>query len=152
VDAYKPAGVADEPSRNYIYACNDGRFEEVMVYYHVDATQRKIQALGFSGVNGILDHRVSAHAHYFSDCNAFYDPASPGIHFGDSVGCSPATETAEHADVIVHEYGHAIQDDQIPGFGFGFGSGNEVGEAWAMGEEFSSWPPPSSATPAWASG
>jgi Zn-dependent metalloprotease len=38
-------------------------------------------------------------------------------------------DDAEDADVIVHEYGHAIQADQVPGFGAG-------GDAGGMGEGF----------------
>ncbi|MGH9425072.1 MAG: M36 family metallopeptidase, partial [Terriglobia bacterium] len=37
---------------------------------------------------------------------------------------------AEDGDTILHEYGHAIQDDQVPGFG------SEGTEARAMGEGF----------------
>lgn len=134
-DAYKPAGVASEASGSFIYGCDDDRFEEVMVYYHVDATQRKIQAVGFSGQSAILARPIPAHAHYFADCNAFYDPADRGLHFGDSDTCTLTTDAAEDADVIVHEYGHAIQDDQVPGWGFGSASAAE--QAWAMGEGFS---------------
>jgi hypothetical protein len=36
--------------------------------------------------------------------------------------------------VVVHEYGHAIQDDQVPAWGF---SSAATEEAWAMGEGFS---------------
>jgi len=132
--AYKSAGLADEPQHNYVYDCNDDRFEEVMVYQNVDAAQRKIQALGFTGPSGILNWPVPAHAHYFSDCNAFFDPTDLGLHFGDSSVCSPSADTAEDADVIVHEYGHAIQQDQVPGWGFG--SLSAVREALAMGEGF----------------
>ncbi len=136
IGGYKPAGQAIDSGHNYIYSCSDDRFEEVMTYYHVDTVQRKIQSLGFVGATGILDQPIAAHAHYFSDCNAFYDPTSDGIHFGDSDdgGCSPKTDVAEDADVIVHEYGHAIQDDQIPAFGFGTASQTE--QAAAMGEGF----------------
>jgi hypothetical protein len=133
--AYKPAGVASESTGDFIYGCNDDRFEEVMAYYHVDATQRKIQALGFSGQSAILSRPIPVHAHYFSDCNAFYDPADRGLHFGDSDTCTLTTDAAEDADVIVHEYGHAIQDDQVPAWGFGSASAAE--QAWAMGEGFS---------------
>ncbi|MCI0563972.1 MAG: M36 family metallopeptidase, partial [Nitrososphaera sp.] len=38
-------------------------------------------------------------------------------------------DDAEDADIILHEYGHAIQDAQVPGFG-------PSGEARAMGEGF----------------
>jgi len=137
--AYKPAGQADEPAHNYVYGCNDDRFEEVMVYHNVDAVQRKIQALGFSGASGILNYPVPAHAHYFSDCNAFFDPTDLGLHFGDSSVCSPSADSAEDADVIVHEYGHAIQQDQVPGWGFG--SLSQAREALAMGEGFGDFLP-----------
>jgi len=136
---YKPAGVADEPSHNFVYGCDDDRFEEVMVYHHVDTLQRKIQSLGFSGASGIIDRPIPAHAHYFPDCNAFYDPVSLGIHFGDGDLCSPSADAGEDADVIVHEYGHAIQDDQVPGWGFGAQA--DVWQAWAMGEGFGDFLP-----------
>ncbi len=137
--AYKTAAVADEPSRNYVYGCNDDRFEEVMVYHHIDTLQRKIQALGFSGASGIVDRPIAAHAHYFSDCNAFYDPTDLGLHFGDGDICSPSADAAEDADVIVHEYGHAIQYDQVPGWGFGAEA--DVWQALAMGEGFGDFLP-----------
>lgn len=135
VGGYKPAGVASEASGDFIYGCNDDRFEEVMVYHHLDATQRKIQALGFSGPSSILAGPIPAHAHYFNDCNAFYDPVNRGVHFGDADSCSFKADAAEDADVIVHEYGHAIQDDQVPAWGFGSASATE--EAAAIGEGFS---------------
>ena len=138
-DGYKPAGTANEPGRSYVYPCTDDRFEEVMVYYQVDDVQRKIQSLGFTGEAGIYGRPIPAHAHYFTDCNAFYDPINRGIHFGDSdqgscnsLGSPP--DTAEDAEVIVHEYGHAIQDDQVPGWGFGTLS--TVFQALSMGEGF----------------
>ena len=135
IGGYKPAGLASEASLNFVYGCNDDRFEEAMVYYHLDTTQRKIQSLGFSGTAGIVDRPIPAHAHYFSDCNAFYDPADRGVHFGDSDICTYKADAAEDADVIVHEYGHAVQDDQVPAWGFGAAA--EAEEAWAMGEGFS---------------
>ena len=38
-----------------------------------------------------------------------------GIHFGDSGPCQ--ADRGEEADAMVHEYGHAIQDNQVPGWG-----------------------------------
>ena len=48
------------------------------------------------------------------------------LHFGDG-----GVDDAEDADVVVHEYGHSIQDNQVPGWGPG---GNT--EQRAMGEGF----------------
>lgn len=122
---YKPAGLADEPSHQYVYRCDDDRFEEVMVYSYVDRVQRKIQSLGFTGERAILDRPISAHAHYNKDCDAFFSKADLGLHFGDgeagatcnmlSPGLAP--DAAEDGDIVVHEYGHAIQEEQVPGFG-----------------------------------
>ena len=140
VGGYKAAGQADEPSRVYTYPCDNDRFEEVMVYYHVDATQRKIQSLGFTGSSAILNSPIPAHAHYsgntgVADCNAFYSSADKGLHFldGDAVVC-PA-DFAEDADVIVHEYAHALQAAQVPGWGqssnaYTVEQTRSIGEGW----------------------
>jgi Zn-dependent metalloprotease/subtilisin-like proprotein convertase family protein len=136
LNAYKAACQADEATRSYVYGCNDDRFEEVMVYYHVDAVQRKIQSLGFTGTSSILNKPIPVHAHYYNDCNAFYSPWDGGLHFGDSdsASCTPKADTAEDAEVIVHEYGHAIQDNEVPGWGFGSPTSVEqakgIGEGW----------------------
>jgi Zn-dependent metalloprotease len=134
---YKPPGLANEPSHEWVYSCDDDRFEEVMAYYHIDSVQRNIQALGFSGTAAILDEAVPVFPHFYSGCNAFYDPVSRGIFFGDSdaTSCSPFhADAAEDADVIVHEYGHALQDNQIPGYAYG--PFPEAGQALSMGEGF----------------
>jgi Zn-dependent metalloprotease len=137
------AGRADEPEHIYEYRCNDDRFEEMMVYYHSDATQRHIQSLGFTGESSILARPVPAHAHFYIPgdvdtwCNAFYDTLNQGMHFGDGgdgEDC-PSTDIAEDGDVVIHEYGHAIQDDQVPGWGDEFYD-PPLQQTWALGEGF----------------
>jgi hypothetical protein len=142
---YKLAGLANEPSRSYVYTCNDDRFEETMVYHHLDRTQRKLQALGFTGASGVVQRPVSAHAHYMPDCNAYFDPTDRALHYGDfngdslfPFGCGgspPLHDSGEDADWIIHEYAHAIQDDVTPGFAFGPFPLSE--QAAAVGEGFS---------------
>lgn len=126
IGGYKAAGLADEPSHEYFYRCDDDRFEEVMVYSYVDRTQRKVQSLGFTGERALIDRPIAAHAHYYEDCNAFFSKADLGLHFGDGEAgqtCAMlpvpglAPDAAEDGDVVVHEYGHAIQEEQVPGFG-----------------------------------
>jgi hypothetical protein len=137
-DGSLPAGVADEPSRNYVYPCDDDRFEEVMAYYHIDAAQRHIQELGFTDERAIMDRPVGVHAHYDEEtfdntCNGFYSGFDLGIRFGEGTFLCP--DSAEDADFIVHEYGHALQDDQVPGWGDGPAA--RVDQALSMGEGFS---------------
>jgi len=140
VGGYKAAGQANEAARIYNYNCNDDRFEEVMVYHHIDATQRKIQSLGFSGPYAILDGPIPAHAHFYADCNAHYDPFNLGIHFGDGIVATTClADAGEDGDIIVHEYGHAIQDNTVPGWGL-LGVPTEgydpVEQALSIGEGF----------------
>ncbi|MFV2044477.1 MAG: M36 family metallopeptidase, partial [Anaerolineales bacterium] len=131
IGGYKPAGLASEPSREYVYPCDDDRFEEVMVYYHVDAVQRAIQELGFTGQTGIMNRPIPAHAHFVGGFLSFYSKINRGIHFSDGSVTYPA-DAAEDADVIIHEYGHAIQDDQVPGWGL-----LNLLQTRSMGEGFS---------------
>ena len=90
---------------------SEDRFEALMAYFHVDRAQRYIQGLGFGAgtANGIDDRRQVVVADAFRDDNSFYSPATRTIKYG-----SGGVDDAEDADVILHEYGHAIQDDQVP--------------------------------------
>jgi hypothetical protein len=103
-----------------------GRFEALMTYFHVDRAQRYIQSLGFSDTtaNGIDDRTQVVVADAFKDDNSFYSPFTRKIKYG-----SGGVDDAEDADVILHEYGHSIQDDEAPGFGDG-------AQAGAIGEGF----------------
>ena len=132
VDLTLPGGLnvpdANEPTRIYNYDRNDPRFEQVVVYYAVDQMQAYFHSLGFDDdagptANGIRDFPTMAHAHWFTADNSFYSTGNDAIHFGDG-----GVDDAEDADIIAHEYGHAVQHDQNPNWG-----GGEMG---AMGEGF----------------
>jgi len=117
---------AKSSNLEFIYTRQDDRFEEVMAYYHIDTLQRYIQSLGFKDNKGILNHPVKVNAHGGPDDQSYYDP-SPGKHditYGDG-----GVDDAEDAEVMTHEYGHAIQDAIVPGFG-------QKNEGRAMGEGF----------------
>lgn len=119
-DAFNNNQRANEPSLTFAYDRHDDRFEEVMAYYHLDRTQNRIQALGFTDV----DHRVQvARVNALTADNSFYSPQTKDIRYG-----SGGVDDAEDADIITHEYGHSIQDDQVPGWG----GGDEA----SMGEGF----------------
>jgi Zn-dependent metalloprotease len=112
---------AKEPSLQFLYTRDDRRFEQVMAYYHIDRTQRYIQSLGFNNANN-RQQRVKVST--FSYDNSYYNPSSLDISLGRG-----GVDDAEDADVIIHEYGHAVQDNQVPGFGASADGG-------AMGEGF----------------
>lgn len=114
---------------NFIFERNDDDFEHVMAYLHIDTNQRYIQSIGFSNINN-RPHRVDAHG--MRADNSFYCPNPIGsgyIAFGDG-----GVDDAEDADVILHEYGHSIQDNQTNGRYLGCNT-----EAGAMGEGFADY-------------
>ena len=104
---------ANEPTLVFNYLRDDSRFEEVMVYYHVDAVGRYLKGLGFDFVD---NWQIFANVHFGMTRAAFYDDSEGSINFGDD-----GVDTAEDAEVIIHEYGHAILDRQVPNINRGEG-------------------------------
>ena len=129
----KTAGHVLSASGDFNFTRNPNEFEHVMTYYHIDTNQRYIQSLGFTNINNrsiVVDPHGLAQ---FKQPNAYYNPSPVGagyLAFGEG-----GVDAAEDADVILHEYGHAIQDFQAPGK-YLSGSCNSTNEARAMGEGF----------------
>jgi len=99
----------------FTYSSGDARFEAVNVYYAIDTFQRYLQdSTQGPGITTAHNSPISCDPHQGSGA-AFYSPLDKGLHFSDSGPCRP--DRAEDAHVMVHEYGHAIQDDQVPGWG-----------------------------------
>lgn len=96
-------------------------FKEVMVYFHIDRVQRHIQSLGFNNIN---NRQIEVNIDGTTEDNSFYSPVTKSLTFGTG-----GVDDAEDAEIILHEYGHSIQDNQVAGFG-------PSGEARAMGEGF----------------
>ena len=101
-------------------------FEAAMAYFHIDGMQRYLQRLGF---NNVVHRAIPAILHNpFDDSpngdNSFYSPSAGSLNFGDGL-----VNDAQDGDVISHEYGHAMQDSQVPGFGV-----NQEGQT--LGEGF----------------
>lgn len=113
---------------NWTAKRGDNAFNDAMTYFHLDQSQRYLQALGFSGSKGILDGGVhvdtdglnGADNSYFSSNRAGLGPV---LSFGH--GC---VDDNEDADVILHEYGHAIH--------WGINSNWSGGDSGAIGEGF----------------
>jgi hypothetical protein len=85
-------------------------FEDINAYYHITAFQAYIQSLGF---NNLVNYPISIDTHALSGSdNSNFNPASspPRLSFGEG-----GVDDAEDADVIIHEYGHAIMHSAAPG-------------------------------------
>ena len=91
------------------YGRSDQHFEAVMVYYHLDRSQRYVQSLGLDREvqNGPI--HVNPHGLGTAD-NSKYFPSTNSLAFGDG-----GIDDAEDADVIWHEYGHALLEASAPG-------------------------------------
>jgi Zn-dependent metalloprotease len=109
------------PLRVYLYRRSQDGFEQVMAYYSITRAQEYIHRLGFRDVNNEPQDFITTG---FTEDNSYYDGSVDAITFGTG-----GVDDAEDNEVIWHEYGHAIQDDQVPGYG-------TSEEAGAIGEGF----------------
>ncbi len=108
----------------FMLCSHERGFEEVMVYFHVDAALRYLERLGYRGPRQIFASPVRANVTGTRDDNSWYSPWNRMLTFGTG-----AIDDAEDAETILHELGHAIQDAICPDFG-------QSAEAAAMGEGF----------------
>jgi len=112
---------AYSPTNTFNYTRSQDEFEQVMAYFWITEAQKYIQSLGFRAVNNeSQDVRINQ----WGQDNSFEtDHPKDELRFGKG-----GVDDAEDAEVILHEYGHAIHD----GSGFVFGSE----EAGAISEGF----------------
>jgi zinc metalloprotease ZmpB len=101
------------------------QFEQVMGYYWVDTAQSYLQSLGFgSSLRPVNQRQIELRVDQFGGDNSFFKPNKANITVGKG-----GVDDAEDAEVIVHEYGHSVQDGQVTGFGTNAESG-AIGEAF----------------------
>lgn len=84
-------------------------FEDVNAFYHLNNFKNYWESLGFTdlGTQRIL---VDAHGNNGAD-NSFFSPTTPPrLVFGQG-----GVDDAEDADVLIHEYGHAMSSFASPG-------------------------------------
>ncbi|MFE5490378.1 M4 family metallopeptidase [Streptomyces virginiae] len=107
------------------YTRHDDRFEQVMAYFWVNEAQEYLQSLGFgTELPGANDRVQPVRINQWGADNSFFTDKKDEIRFGKG-----GVDDAEDAEVIVHEYGHAVHEAQVPGFG-------ASPEAGAIGEAF----------------
>ena len=125
---YSETGDAAFSSTNtFIHTRNDDRFEQVMAYYWVTEAQKYIQSLGFGSIRRPINmESQDVRINQLGYDNSFSWDKHDVLRFGKG-----GVDDAEDAEVILHEYGHAIQDSQMTPFGFGTSV-----EAGSIGEGF----------------
>jgi hypothetical protein len=115
---------AQRTADGFVYTRDDDRFEQVMGYYWITQAQRYLQSLKLQGPANARQQLLRINQ-YGGD-NSFYREGSSKLTITLGKG---GVDDAEDGEVIVHEYGHAVQDDQVPGFGSSLEAGS-IGEAF----------------------
>jgi len=108
--------IPELPTPNFNYTRAQEEFAAVMSYYHVDLAARRILELGYNMPDGLKNFRIDPHGAW-GDRNAYYSwPPNNNITLGSEYGSGYNTfvPAAEDADIIWHEYGHAIQWNLTP--------------------------------------
>lgn len=112
-----------EPDGVWDQGRDEAGFEAAMAYFWIDLAQRRIQDLGFDDVRNESFPVVAVEASEVD--NAFYTNALDTVFLG--VGSS-GIDAGEDAQVILHEYGHAVLHQQVPNLLF-----NDAGGAYHEG-------------------
>jgi hypothetical protein len=121
---------AYSPTNEFLYGRSDDRFEQVMGYYWITEAQKYIQSLGFGTTRRPVnkesqDLRINT----WGQDNSYSWDKHDVIRLGKG-----GVDDAEDAEVILHEYGHAIHDSQgvdLQGVEAG-GIGEGFGDYWAV--------------------
>ena len=135
VDTDAPFTTRAFPSQSLIFDRSQPQFEEVNAYFQIDRNQRYLQSLGYVGPRRIVPYAIPVDAHAANGAdNSFFaegDVAGQGaLFFGDG-----GTDDAEDADIVLHEFGHAIQTSIAPS---AF-DGSSASEARALAEGYSDY-------------
>ncbi|HVE72351.1 MAG TPA: proprotein convertase P-domain-containing protein [Thermoanaerobaculia bacterium] len=119
------------PEGSLVFDRTADGFEDVNAYFHIHRNQEWVQSLGYRGPRAIAPYAVPVDAHASAgEDNSFFVPSGAQAGRGTLFFGEGGTDDAEDADILVHEYAHALMEWIAPGtFGGGFGS-----EARALSE------------------
>jgi hypothetical protein len=119
---------AYSPTNTFVYDRADDRFEQVMAYFWATEAQKYLRSLGFTGEAGqfaeVNAESQDLRINQWGVDNSFSWDKHDYIKLGKG-----GVDDAEDGEVIVHEYGHAVHDAQVPGFGSSLEAGS-IGEGF----------------------
>jgi zinc metalloprotease ZmpB len=122
---------AYSPTNTFAYTRHQDEFEQVMAYYWITQAQRYIHSLGFGVTRRAIDNQPQkVRLNQLGADNSFAtDHPILELRFGKG-----GVDDAEDAEVILHEYGHAIHFSQ--GFAFASEQAGAIsegfGDYWAV--------------------
>jgi hypothetical protein len=109
----------------FVYSRQQDQFEQVMAYFWVNQAQEYLQSLGFgSALPPVNAESQDVRTNQWGQDNSFSWDKHDLIKLGKG-----GVDDAEDGEVIVHEYGHAVHDAQVAGFGAALEAGS-IGEAF----------------------
>ncbi len=113
-------------TNSFVYGRNDDRFEQVMGYYWVTEAQKYLQSLGFGTTRRPINKvQQKIRLNQLGVDNSYATDKQDELRFGKG-----GVDDAEDAEVILHEYGHAIHFSQSATFYVSNESG-AIGEGFA---------------------
>jgi hypothetical protein len=131
-NVYSSTGnLAFSPTNTFAYTRHQDEFEQVMAYYWMTEAQKYIHSLGFGGTRRPINNEPQdARINQWGLDNSFEtDHPKDELRFGKG-----GVDDAEDAEVILHEYGHAIHQSQ--GFSFASEQAGAIsegfGDYWAV--------------------
>jgi zinc metalloprotease ZmpB len=109
----------------FVYERDDDRFEQVMAYFWINQAQEYLRSLGFgTTLRPVNAESQDVRTDQWGQDNSFSWDKHDLIKLGKG-----GVDDAEDAEVVVHEYGHAVHDSQVSGFGTSLEAGS-IGEAF----------------------
>jgi hypothetical protein len=117
---------AFSPTNTFAYTRHQDEFEQVMAYYWITEAQKYIQSLGFGVTRRAIDNQPQkVRINQLGADNSFEtDHPILEIRYGKG-----GVDDAEDAEVILHEYGHAIHSSQ--NFSFASEQAGAISEGFA---------------------
>jgi hypothetical protein len=114
-------------TNTFTFTRDQDQFEQVMAYFWVNQAQEYLQSLGFrpgGPLRPILARPMSTKVDQYGVDNSYFTSKQQFLRLGKG-----GVDDAEDAEVIDHEYGHAIHEDQVTGFGASL-DGGSIGESF----------------------
>jgi len=102
-------GVVTSITPAFNFTRSESGFEDVNTFYHITNLNNYILSLGYTDLQNFYIE-IDPHGASGADQSFYVSAVIPSIQLGEG-----GVDDAEDADVITHEYGHALSDQAAPG-------------------------------------